>query len=84
MLLCVQIHKIPWDPSSSLKPLDIKHHIISVLRFEMRWMAKKWMKEFDVILRTDTELADKVIHTSQPSQQVLTLLLCCMVNDPKE
>lgn len=63
MLPCVQIHKIPWDPSSSLKPLDIKHHIISVLRFEMRWMAKKWMKEFDVILRTDTELADKVLNT---------------------
>lgn len=55
-----QAHPIPWDQSSSLKPLDIKHHIISVLRYEMRWMAKKSMKEFEVIFRTDSELADKV------------------------
>lgn len=56
----MQAHPIPWDQSSSLKPLDIKHHIISVLRYELRWMAKKAMKEFEVIIRTDTELADKV------------------------
>ena len=56
-MLCLQVRM----PSlGSMSHSEQKCCLLALLRFELRWLAKRSVKEMEVLIKTDTEPSDKV------------------------